>query len=82
MSEQQLHPILAFLWRPTEIGDSVVDVSRETSTTAIFDLSASPSTDNPEALKVSGAQDVKISPDSFMDPSIRGFIQDSNVETL
>ncbi|MBW2260323.1 MAG: nitronate monooxygenase, partial [Deltaproteobacteria bacterium] len=82
MSMQQSNPILAFLWRPNEINHSVVEVARQTSAGAIFDVSEDHTDDTAKALKAAGAKDIKISAESFMDPSLEGFLQESSVDTL
>ncbi len=82
MSRTQTTPILAFLWRPKEITPAVVDMARQTSAIAIFDISSDQNEDTAKALKVAGAKDIKISAEYALDPALEGFLHKSKVDTL
>ncbi|MFC1821694.1 acyl transferase, partial [Thermodesulfobacteriota bacterium] len=82
MSKKLSKPMLSFLWRPSEINHSVVEVARKTSTGAIFDVSEDLTDDTAKAFKAAGAKDIKISADSFMNQAIEGFLQQSGADTL
>jgi len=82
MSRQRSNPLLSFLWRPNEINHSVMEVARQTSTGAIFDISTDHGGDMAEALAATGAKDIKISADFFMEPALEDFLQESGVDTI
>ncbi|MBT8328939.1 MAG: acyl transferase, partial [Desulfofustis sp.] len=82
MSTKPSNPILSFLWQANEISHSVVDMASQTSTGAIFDLSADLSADTTKALTAAGANDILISAESFMDPALEGLLQETHVQSL
>jgi len=82
MNITQSNPILSFLWQANEITHSVVEVADQTTTTAIFDVSAEHSTDTARILKAAGAKDILISAAYFMDQALESFLQMTQVETL
>ena len=73
---------LAFVWGSQNVSRAVVDMTRHTSSRAIFDLSASQFTHMAAALRLAGATAVKISADHLMAPEIESFLDESGVKTL
>ncbi|MBN1106924.1 MAG: SDR family NAD(P)-dependent oxidoreductase [Deltaproteobacteria bacterium] len=82
MSRQPSEHVLAFLWRPGEINRSVVDAARQTSASAIFDISEVSTGDTAAALQTAGAKDIKISAEYVMDPASEDFLRASRVDTV
>jgi len=82
MTKTQTNPVLAFLWRPNEITPAVVDAARRASAVALFDISTDRTGNTAPLLKAAGATDVKISAESFMEPALESFFQESRVATL
>jgi acyl transferase domain-containing protein/NAD(P)H-dependent flavin oxidoreductase YrpB (nitropropane dioxygenase family)/NAD(P)-dependent dehydrogenase (short-subunit alcohol dehydrogenase family)/acyl carrier protein len=82
MTSRPSNPILSFVWRPVEITPSVVDMARETSTGAIFEIDADHTADTAKALKNTGAKDIKITAEYFMDPELDSWLQGTGVEAL
>jgi acyl transferase domain-containing protein/NAD(P)H-dependent flavin oxidoreductase YrpB (nitropropane dioxygenase family)/NAD(P)-dependent dehydrogenase (short-subunit alcohol dehydrogenase family)/acyl carrier protein len=73
---------LAFVWGPSNVSHTVVDLARLTSCRAIFDLSATPLAQMATALPVVGATTAKISAHALMEPEIEAFLEESGVKTL
>ena len=82
MSARPSNPALAFLWRASEISQSVVDVERRTSVGAIFDVDHDREDDTAKALREAGARQIKIPLKNFMAPAFERFLQESRVDTL
>jgi acyl transferase domain-containing protein/NAD(P)H-dependent flavin oxidoreductase YrpB (nitropropane dioxygenase family)/NAD(P)-dependent dehydrogenase (short-subunit alcohol dehydrogenase family)/acyl carrier protein/3-hydroxymyristoyl/3-hydroxydecanoyl-(acyl carrier protein) dehydratase len=82
MFEDPTTPVLAFVWQPREIGKRVVDMSRSTSTTAIFDITFTEPQQVAAVLKAACARDIKVCADFLADPSSDGFLEEAAVETL
>ncbi|MEW6666215.1 MAG: SDR family NAD(P)-dependent oxidoreductase [Thermodesulfobacteriota bacterium] len=82
MHETLPNPVFAFLWRPAEITPAVVDMARQTSTVALFDIGPNPAGDIQRALQAAGAKDIRIWAGDFMDPALEGFLAAARVETL
>ena len=82
MTTQSSRPILSFLWRHNEITPTVVEVARQTSTGAIFDVSTHTDESTAEALRASGATEIRISAEYVMSSSLDGFLKGSDVNTL
>ena len=72
----------AFVWEPRDVSHTVVDLSRLTSSRAIFDLSAMQFSQMATALRVVGATAAKISAHDFMGPEVEVFLEESGVKTL
>jgi acyl transferase domain-containing protein/NAD(P)H-dependent flavin oxidoreductase YrpB (nitropropane dioxygenase family)/NAD(P)-dependent dehydrogenase (short-subunit alcohol dehydrogenase family)/acyl carrier protein len=72
----------AFVWEPRNVSHTVVDLSRLTSSRAIFDLSAMQFSQMATALREAGATAVKISAHDFMGPEVEVFLEESGVKTL
>ena len=72
----------AFVWGPRNVSHTVVDLSRLTSSRAIFDLSAMQFSQMATALREAGATAVKISAHDFMGPEVEVFLEESGVKTL
>ncbi len=82
MTAKTSRPILSFLWRPSEITQTVVDAAHQTSTGTIFDINTHTTEDTATALRTAGATEIKISAEHVMNSSLEGFLQDSGVKTL
>ncbi len=82
MTIEKSNTILSFVWGSNEITHSVVDAARRTSTGAIFDVSSDRTADTAKALKASGAKEIRISAEYFMEPELEGFLQATDVNTL
>ena len=82
MPDGALSPFIALLWQPQDLNRTVMDMSRGTATTAIFDLSRHHPEEWTAALKAAGAGHVKISSEALLDPGLDAFIQEAGVDTL
>ncbi len=82
MSEGALRPFLAFVWQSQDLNRAVVDMARNTATTAIFDVSRHDFREWTADLNAVGAVHVKISPAAFLDPDLPDFIRVAGVETI
>ena len=82
MPDGALSPFLALVWQPQDLNRTVMDMSRGTATTAIFDLSRHHPEEWTAALKSAGAGHVKISSEALLDPGLETFIQEAGVDTL
>ena len=82
MATKPSRPLLSFLWRPIEITPAVVEAARQTSTSAIFDVSTHTTEDTAEALRAAGATNIKITAEEAMHTALEGFLQDSGVRTV
>jgi acyl transferase domain-containing protein/NAD(P)H-dependent flavin oxidoreductase YrpB (nitropropane dioxygenase family)/NAD(P)-dependent dehydrogenase (short-subunit alcohol dehydrogenase family)/acyl carrier protein len=82
MPDGALSPFLAFVWQPQDLNRTVMDMSRGTATTAIFDLSRHHPQEWTTALKSAGAGHVMISSAAFLDPGLNTFIQETRVDTI
>ncbi|MGZ8839165.1 MAG: beta-ketoacyl synthase N-terminal-like domain-containing protein, partial [Candidatus Aminicenantales bacterium] len=79
-------PIIAFVWRPGEMGSPVTQMAHRTGTRAIFDFSmagplAGPSC-VPGARPAGLACDIKISASALLDPSLERFLEDTRAGDL
>jgi acyl transferase domain-containing protein/NAD(P)H-dependent flavin oxidoreductase YrpB (nitropropane dioxygenase family)/NAD(P)-dependent dehydrogenase (short-subunit alcohol dehydrogenase family)/acyl carrier protein len=82
MPDGALSPFLALVWQPQDLNRTVMDMSRGTATTAIFDLSRHHPEEWTAALKSVGAGNVKISSEALLDPGLDSFIQEAGIDTL
>ncbi|MFW6127455.1 MAG: acyl transferase, partial [Thermodesulfobacteriota bacterium] len=82
MPDGALSPFVAFVWQPQDLNRTVMDMSRGTATTAIFDLSRHHPLEWTAALKSAGAGHVKISSEVLLDPTLTTFIQETGIDTL
>jgi acyl transferase domain-containing protein/NAD(P)H-dependent flavin oxidoreductase YrpB (nitropropane dioxygenase family)/NAD(P)-dependent dehydrogenase (short-subunit alcohol dehydrogenase family)/acyl carrier protein len=82
MSDGALNPFLAFVWQPQDLSRTIVEMSRKTATTAIFDLSRHNPLEWTAALKSAGATHVKISSAALLEPGLNTLIQDTGLDTL
>jgi NAD(P)H-dependent flavin oxidoreductase YrpB (nitropropane dioxygenase family) len=73
---------LAFVWGPRNVGHTVVDLARLTSSRAIFDLSGIQFAQMATALREVGATAAKISARDFMEPDLEVCLEASGVKTL
>ena len=79
-------PIIAFVWRPEEIGPPVIQMAHRTGSRAIFDFSMM----GAEALHsflqranpASHVSDIKISAPALMDPSLGRLLKDTGVQDI
>jgi acyl transferase domain-containing protein/NAD(P)H-dependent flavin oxidoreductase YrpB (nitropropane dioxygenase family)/NAD(P)-dependent dehydrogenase (short-subunit alcohol dehydrogenase family)/acyl carrier protein len=75
-------PFVAFVWQPKDLNRAVMDMSRGTATTAIFDLSRHHPQEWTPALKSAGAGHVKISAEALLEPGLTTFIEEAGIDTL
>ena len=73
---------IAFVWEPQKIGPEVMDLVRQTSTRAIFDLSFTEPCQFAAHLKEAGATEIKILADDLMSSSVEDFLVTSGIQTL
>ena len=73
---------IAFVWEPQKIGPEVMDLVRQTSTRAIFDLSFTEPCQFAAHLKEAGATEIKILADDIMSSSLEDFLVTSGIQTL
>ena len=86
MSAEARVPIIAFVWRPEEIGPPVTQMAHRTGSRAIFDFSMM----GAEALHsflqrtdpAGHVSDIKISAPTLMDPSLGRFLKDTGVQDI
>ena len=82
MPDGALSPFIAFVWQPQDLNRTVMDLSRGTATTAIFDLSRHHPQEWTAGLKSAGAGHVKISSEALLDPNLTDFVQEAGIDTL
>ena len=79
-------PIIAFVWRPEEMGSPVTQMAHRTGTRAIFDFSRAGAEAGPSSVPGSRpagqACDVKISASALLDPSLERFLEDTRAEDI
>ncbi|MFW6112836.1 MAG: acyl transferase, partial [Thermodesulfobacteriota bacterium] len=82
MPDGALSPFVAFVWQPQDLNRTVMDMSRGTATTAIFDLSRHHPLEWTAALKSAGAGHVKVSSEALLDPGLPRFLEEAGIDTL
>jgi len=86
VSTEQQVPIIAFVWRPGEIGRPVTEMAQRTGSTAVFDLSVMGAEALHSSLQRPGPSgqvcDIKISAAALMDPSLGRLLKAAGVRNL
>ncbi len=86
MSAEEQVPIIAFVWRPEEIGQPVTQMAQHTGSRAVFDFSMM----GAEALHsflqradpAGQVSDIKISAPALMNPSVGRLLKETGVQNL
>ncbi len=85
LAEEQV-PIIAFVWRPGEIGPAVCDMAQCTGSRAIFDFSAMEAEAVRSFLQTTDpagqVSDIKISASALMNPSVSQLLKETGVRSL
>ena len=86
MSTEQQVPIIAFVWRPGEIGRPVTEMAQRTGSRAVFDFSLMGAEALHSVLAKAGpagqVSDIKISAAALMDPSVGPLLKATGVQNL
>ncbi|MCM2284394.1 MAG: SDR family oxidoreductase [Desulfobacula sp.] len=87
MSTEHLNSIIGFVWRPEEITPEVIQMARQTGSSAIFDFSGVEGTDGlsfclRETDPAGLARDIKICASALMDPSLGRVLKETGVHNL
>jgi malonyl CoA-acyl carrier protein transacylase len=86
MSADEQVPIIAFVWRPGEIGPPVSDMAQRTGSRAIFDFSAMGAealhSFLQEADPAGRVSDIKISASALMNPSVGRLLKETGARNL
>ncbi|MBE0603437.1 MAG: nitronate monooxygenase, partial [Deltaproteobacteria bacterium] len=86
MSAEERLPVIAFVWRPGEIGPPVSEMAQRTGSRAIFDFSAMGAEGLHSFLRKADpaghVRDIKISASALMDPSLGPLLKETGARNL